>query len=296
MTEVGRGASGPPEHVLDLFAVPAPVLALSGGQGGSVLAGDLVLSPGRDARVAQWLSPVLARLAVRIDERPRRSPLDLRVAVPVPARDGSWVVDGWAASRYERGTTACRDLDVVVAAAHVLHAELAVAVPQRPEVMDGRDDRWARAEALAFDGADATVLAVVAGKPDEPLVRRLLAVRVDVPLGPSQLVHGDLAGNILLDAGGAPVVIDVAPYWRPVLWAEAVCVLDAMLWAGAAPSVLGAWRSGAAGQAMLRAALFRVLSDRPCDVARYEALLQPLLVQPATVNCGRRPTSRARAE
>jgi len=226
--------------VLDLFAVPGAAVPLPGGQGRSVLAGDLVLSPGRDPRVASWLSPVLARLAVRTDERPRRDARDLRVAVPVPARDGSWVVDGWAASRYEPGTTGCRDLDVVVAAARVLHAELAVAVPERPAVLDGRDDRWAVAERLAFEDDDVEVEA--AAPPHvQGLVHALLAVRHDAPLGPAQLVHGDLAGNVLLDAGGAPVVIDVAPYWRPAGWAEAVAVLDAVLWSGATrgPSTRG---------------------------------------------------------
>ena len=191
--------------------------------------------------------------------------------MPVPARDGSWVVDGWAASRYEPGTTACDDLDVVVAAARVLHAELAVAVPERPEVVDGRDDRWARADSLAFEGADGDVARAVAGDPREDLVRRLVGAREAVPLGPSQLVHGDLAGNVLLDPAGAPVVIDLAPYWRPAAWAEAVAVLDAVLWWGADPAALRPWSAGTHRQLLVRAALFRVLWDEPCDVARVRA-------------------------
>jgi uncharacterized protein (TIGR02569 family) len=266
-------ADGPPEHVLDLFAVPGPPVPLPGGQGRSVRAGDLVLSPGRDdPAVTAWLSPVLARLAVRLDERPRRGPRDLRVAVPVPARDGSWVVDGWAASRYEPGTTTCRDLDVVLAAARVLHAELAVAVPRRPEVLDGRDDRWARADRLCFEGTDAEVLAA-APPAARGLVRALLAHRGDPPPERAGLVHGDLAGNVLLDAAGAPVVIDVAPYWRPPGWAEAVAVLDAVLWSGADPAALDAWTGGARRPLLVRAALFRVLSDDPCDVAAYRRVL-----------------------
>ena len=43
-------------------------------------AGDLVLSPGRDPRVQDLLSPMLARLAVELDTRPTRHPLDLRIA------------------------------------------------------------------------------------------------------------------------------------------------------------------------------------------------------------------------
>ena len=36
-----------------------------------VLAGDLVLSPGREERTASWLNPILAPLAAELDPRPR---------------------------------------------------------------------------------------------------------------------------------------------------------------------------------------------------------------------------------
>ncbi len=90
-------------------------------------------------------------------------------------------------------------------------------------------------------------------------------------------MHGDLAGNVLLDPAGAPVVIDVAPYWRPAAWAEAVAVLDAVLWWGADPDALRPWSAGTHRQLLVRAALFRVLSDDPCDVAAYERVLAPVL-------------------
>ncbi len=68
-------------------------------------------------------------------------------------------------------------------------------------------------------------------------------------------------------------MIDVSPYWRPALWAEAVCVLDAVMWMGADAAVMGEWSGGARRQAMLRAALFRMLSDETPDVAAYERAL-----------------------
>ena len=49
-------------------------------------------------------------------------------------------------------------------------------------------------------------------------------------------------------------------------------MLDAVLWHGAPVDALDEWRAGAHRQAMLRAALFRLLSDEPCDVGRYTAL------------------------
>lgn len=267
--------TGPSAHVLDLFAVPDDVLPLSGGQEASVRAGDLVLSPGRDPAVLDWLGPVLARLAVSLDERPGRR--DVRLATPVPARNGDWVVEGWAASRYEPGATACHDVEVLLATSRLFHAELDSAVRTRPSVLEGRTDRWAVAERLAF-GPDDPVVAAVRGRPEAGLVRRLLAARTGHPrAGRDQLVHADIAGNVLLDAAGVPLVIDLAPCWRPVGWAEAVCALDAVLWLGAPRAVLARWSRGPGRDALARAALFRVLSDRPVDAAAYERALAGIL-------------------
>lgn len=271
----------PPPEVLDLFAVPEDPRPLPGGQHQSVVAGDLVLSPGRDADTCTWLNPVLARLAVELDTtRPRT----IRIAMPIPARDGRWVVDGWGASRYEPDTRPCRELDVLVATCRLLHARLASAVTLPPDGVGLRTDRWARAERAAFDATqaqgvafDATeahgMLLMHAGELVASLTRQLS----DTDLGPDQLVHADLAGNVLIDAHGVPVVIDVAPYWRPVVWAEAVCVLDSILWQGADTAAMDQWVHGRRRQAMLRAGLFRLLSDDPAGgtLDRYEGLLSP---------------------
>jgi uncharacterized protein (TIGR02569 family) len=260
----------PPDHVLDLFVADGVLEPLEGGQGTTWRAGDLVLSPDRDAHQLAWLAMTQARLAVRLDEEVPRS---LRLALPVPARDGSLVVDGWAATRFEPGATPCRDLATLRATAHLLHARLAVAAPSRPAGLDARTDQWAVAERRAHDG-DAAVRA--ARQRPEPgladLVAALVAGLDRTDLGRQQLVHADLAGNVLLDATGVPFVIDLSPAWRSPLWAEAVCVLDAVLWLGAPAEALEEWRDGAPRQAMLRAALFRVLADQPCDVGRYAAL------------------------
>lgn len=264
----------PSEHVLDLFAVPGDLEPVPGGPGHRVRAGDLVLSPGRDPVALEALNPVLARLAVDLDTRAHRDRRDLRVAMPVPARDGRWAVEGWGASRFEPGTRLLTDLPATRAVGAILHAELAAVVPHRPAAGTDRDDRWGRAERLAFAcppggrGHGGVVI---------PLVDRLWAIRDDTPLGPDGLVHGDLMGNVLLDHDGAPLVIDVSPYWRPALWAEATCVLDAVLWWDADPGAIGSWVNGPARQAMVRAGLFRLLGDPSPDVDAYERALAPVL-------------------
>ena len=167
-----------PAHVLDLFAVPGPGEPVPGGQGHSVRAGDLVLSPDRDPQVSAWLNPVLARLAVRLDERPGRRPRDIRIAMPVPARNGEWVVDGWGASRYEPGTTACRDVEVLVATGRVLHAELDSVVRRRPDVLAGAPTAGRRRSRLVFEHPDR-IPATVA------LVRRLVDELTDATSAPT---------------------------------------------------------------------------------------------------------------
>ncbi|WP_284251622.1 hypothetical protein [Litorihabitans aurantiacus] len=93
---------------------------------------------------------------------------------------------------------------------------------------------------------------------------------------PDQLIHADLAGNVLIDGAGAAVVIDVAPAWRPQRWAEAVCVLDSVMWHGAAPTALDKWRTGVEREAMLRALAFRLLADDPVAPERYRPALKAL--------------------
>ena len=255
--------------MLDLFAAEGVLEPLAGGQGTSWRAGDLVLKSGCGESEA-WLAPVRARLAVRLDEAVPRS---VRLALPVPARDGSLTVDGWAATRFEPGTTQCRDLAILRATAHLLHAHLASALPARPAELDARTDQWAEAERAAYDPEVALRAAAARSEPGlADLVGTLVAGLDGTDLGREQLVHADLSGNVLHDASGVPFVIDFSPSWRSPLWAEAVCVLDAVLWLGAPLEALDEWRAGAGRQAMLRAALFRVLSDQPCDVSRYAAL------------------------
>lgn len=257
----------PSPDVFDLFAVPDDAVAIDGGHGHSVLAGDLVLSPGRDQHTANWLNPIIAPLSVELDHvRPR----SLRLAMPIPTRDLKWVAHGWGATRFEPGARPCQDLDVLLATGRLLHARLAAKVATAPAGIRHRDDRWTTAERIAFGESQPTGIPTVVAT----LVARLMAELDTTSLGPDQLVHGDLAGNVLLDATGIPLVIDFAPYWRPTLWAEAVCVLDAVMWMGADVAVMSEWSIGAWRQAILRAALFRILSDEDVDVAGYERALE----------------------
>jgi hypothetical protein len=96
---------------------------------------------------------------------------------------------------------------------------------------------------------------------DAPHVARLEASLAPVN-APSQLIHGDLTGNVLFADPEPPAVIDLSPYWRPVEFASAIVVADALVWEGAeAAELRSAFDIDSFGQLLARALLFRIITD-----------------------------------
>jgi uncharacterized protein (TIGR02569 family) len=177
----------------------------------------------------------------------------------VPALDGRWTVDGWAAVDHVAGEAEpAGRWPEVVAAGRAFHA--AVALEPMPPHLPGRTHRWAVADRVAWGEQPPPPI----GPRSAPLLRELEAMRRPVDL-PPQLVHGDLSGNVLLAPGLAPAIIDVSPYWRPASYADAVIVVDALLWWDEPDELVDAlapddlprrgWR-----QLLVRAAVFRLVS------------------------------------
>lgn len=242
-------SSGPSEHVLVSFGLggsdtrPQP-----GGQGDAWRAAGVVLKPVDDVDAAAWTAQVL----VDLEER------GFRISRPVSAIDGGFVVDGWSAWRLVEGT---HDLTPrwpeVIGTGKKLNEALAGA--PRPPFLDRRVDVWAVGDRVAWDAQPLDVY-------DPGL--RALAVRLRRYLRPSaepsQLIHGDLSGNVLFHKGLAPAVIDFTPYWRPALFSLAVVAVDAISWYGANGTLFDALPDHPDRASMLaRAGIYRlVTSDR----------------------------------
>jgi uncharacterized protein (TIGR02569 family) len=197
--------------------------------------GEAVLKPDDAAPAYQeWRAGVLARLAGRPD---------VRVSVPLRTRTGALAAHGWTASTWEPGEHVPGSWSEVAEAGRRLSAAL-VDEPQ-PAVLAQRTDAWAVADRIAWGEQP---LPAGAG----PTLRALAAARRPVDL-PSQLVHGDLTGNVLLTDGLPALVLDLSPYWRPAAYATAVVVADG------GPDDLEHgphWP-----QLVLRARLFRAVTD-----------------------------------
>ena len=227
------------------FGASGPARLLPGGEGTTWQVGDVVLKPAADPQGASWCAELFAGL-----EGP-----GFRVPRPRRTVAGAWLADGWAVwERVEGEPGPVEHWPGLIAASRAFHAALAD-VPH-PGWLCGRRDRWAVADRIAWGEASVVVAPGLQG-----LVDDLVAARAPVEL-PSQLVHGDLAGNVLFADGQAPAVIDFSPYWRPAGYALAVAAVDVLVWSAAPPSILDALDSEERrDQLLLRALLYRLVAE-----------------------------------
>lgn len=241
----GAGRFGPPgAEVLRAFGASGPPVRLPGGRGLTWRAGDVVLRPHDGAAQTDWRSDVLDRLPHTADFRTPR---------PVRSAAGGWRAGEWEAWERVPGRADETRVEDVLRAGAAFHR--AVAGFDRPAFLDAETDPWSCADRAVWD---AEALPVDALPADATLDRLRAAFR---PVrSPSQLVHGDLLGNVLFADGRPPTVIDWAPYWRPAGYGLAIAAVDAVCWHGVAVSRLdglGAdvdeWR-----QFLVRALAFRI--------------------------------------
>jgi uncharacterized protein (TIGR02569 family) len=235
----------PPRSVLAAFgAAGAPLRPLAGGQGSSWLAGELVFKPAdTDARQLEWQAGVYA--AITCD--------GFRIARPRRSADGALCVDGWCAWERVPGRHQERRWPDIIDAGERFHAALS-GIP-RPGFLDRRADPWAISDRVAWGELPADDFGEVKHLPR--LVAALRPVRAA-----SQLLHGDLTGNVLFDDRLPPAIIDFSPYWRPVGFASAIVIADAVVFEGADETVLDAvGHIDRFGQFLLRALIYRAVTD-----------------------------------
>ncbi len=243
----------PPPEVTRAFGVSrhTDVQPLPGGQGSAWRAGEVVLKPVGMAAESTWVAEVFDGWA---DSE------TVRVPRPVRASDNAWVYAGWAAHRWVEGRDLAlpAEIDVVRRASDAFHDS--VAWLPRPTFLDERSDPWSYGDRVAWQGAPP--------QGHEP-TRRLLAEGLAAlrPVeSPSQVIHGDIGGNVLVADGLPPAVIDWPPYFRPAGYALAVAAGDATCWSGAPLSLLDAWSDVADwDQLLLRAVIYRVATRGRCE-------------------------------
>jgi uncharacterized protein (TIGR02569 family) len=244
-----------PEEVLAAFGLAEAVpVRLAGGQGTAWRAGQAVLKPADSVRAGRWFAEVYDALT---------GP-GFRVPRPVRALTGDWVAAGWTAYEWVPGAAAdwaglSPRWPALVAVSRALHAALAD-VPA-PSWRATVENPWTIGDEVAWGERDPGPLLGPAAGPLAGQVRRLLAALRPVDL-PNQLIHADLGGNVLFADGLPPAVIDFSPLERPAGLPLAIAAVDALMWRGASPEVLGHLASEPEfGQLLPRALVYRLVTE-----------------------------------
>jgi uncharacterized protein (TIGR02569 family) len=233
----------PSHDVLAAFGSAGDLVPLAGGRGLAWRVGDLVFKPAD-------LAP--DELTWQADMLPTVHDSDIRLSIPQRASTGELVVDGWTAWSYLPGEHREGRWSEVIAVGDRFHA--AVAGLARPAFIAARTDPWAIGDRVAWGEVPVDPYR------DVPHVARLVEHLASVDAR-SQLIHGDLGGNVLFADGLPPGIIDLSLYWRPAPFASAIVVADALVWEGADRSLLDSVADvDDFGQMLVRALLYRLVA------------------------------------
>lgn len=233
------------QRIAHLFGVQEEAVLIAHNEHPVYRAGDIIIRQESDPEEAVFFASLFSSITAR----------GFRVARPITSISGAYVTDdGWTACAFLTGRPATADDAPRVVSAIAAYHE-ALALTPKLSIIKGDDSPFMRADKMAWNERRTTVDQRIA-----PLVGPLQARLQPVDELKPQLIHGDLnPDNILIEPGVPPGIIDIAPYWRPPEFAQAV----AAYWLGpfrGDRAVLAAFsRVQAFDQMLLRAGLRMLL-------------------------------------
>lgn len=235
----------PPPEVRAAFGAIDEPQVLSGGAGITWRAGSVILKPVRDVRAARWVAELYSGLT---------GP-GFRVPRPIRASGGDWVCGGWTAwVRLEGEPDPVGRWPALVAASRAFHTALAGV--SAPDWLGTDGSPWTTGDQVAWGEQEITVAEELRGG-YEALASAIRPVDL-----PSQLIHGDIAGNVLFARRRLPAVIDFSPYRRPAGFSLAVAAVDVLAWNGAQPSILDELADEPEiDQLLVRALIYRLVTE-----------------------------------
>jgi len=233
--------SVPDEELLEAFGSKGKAELLSGGEGNSYLAGNMVLKPIDNIDEATWVADLMN---VIVED-------GFRVAKPIKSKNGTWIYRGWTAFKYLEGETSKKRWKEKIEVSHNFHKALVYC--KRPAFFDTKTNPYVVADQMTW-GIQLLKINDKLKSFLAPLITKLRPILLE-----DQLIHGDLTGNILFHETLPPAVIDMTPYWHPAKYADAIIAVDSIVWDGADDLLFDLLdNSFEMNQLLLRAAIWRI--------------------------------------
>jgi uncharacterized protein (TIGR02569 family) len=222
----------PAPEIVQAFGHAGASKAVIGGRGLCYLVGEAIFKPSDNDNESQWTAELVNNILLR-------SPSLYRLARPFPIthKSNCFVFNGWTASSFLPGTAGPSGrFREVITLSRAFHADLAEVMVEKPTAIVDRSNRWCEADKVAWGEKDLKDVPRVDKRILEqlsPTLEKLSLARQPVQdFVKSQLIHADLAGNILFsdEPRLTPAIIDLTFYWKPVEYAEAIVVADGLTW------------------------------------------------------------------
>lgn len=200
------------------FPSKGNIQELTGGQGQSILFGDLVIKPVHDAQEYLWLATIFETLNLT----------GINLATPVRSLNGNYLEDNCGATSYFDNNGHSYDVYSNIQLCRKLNFALKP-ILKPVSIFEDLNNPWKKALHIAWNDEPRN------GLPKE--LEYLLALRKPVNL-PAQLIHMDFAGNVLINKYNETCIIDFTPGFYPMEFAEAIILVDSIAWYHAPLSAL----------------------------------------------------------
>lgn len=251
--------SEPDANTLVAFEIQDALQSIVGGRGSCLRAGEVILKPSDNDQESQWTAQLVNQMPT--------SP-DYRLARPITANiePESFVYNGWTASQFLAGEAGPKGrFSALFKASRAFHMDIASLDVQKPDFLRQRTNRWHEADLVVWSEKPLDAVSNINNEiliHFERVLSQLEELKQPLPESlPSQVIHGDLTGNVLFAEGLAPGIIDITPYWRPARYADAIVVADCLIWHGEGQELIEMFSIDVTDvQLLLRAVLWRCLT------------------------------------
>lgn len=249
------------KEILEVFGISGKIEKLSGGQGQCVRVGDFVLKPIEETAKYSWVGKVLESV----------STYDLAMAKPLRSKNGNFVENGFGITQYLPGDFFAGRIEEKIKACQILN-QLLQSIKE-PQEWINWSSPWQLANQIAWEEA---TLPDNTDTRSREIIEAIKAAYKPIDL-PKQLIHSDLAGNILFN-GTSPIIIDFSPEFRPSAYAEVLLITDSLAWHQEKAESLWVLPHSRrlVVQLALRAIVFRLAVRTIFDPKNHEVLLKEL--------------------